>query len=113
MHARTLSELTTRSEPEKVDPPRSPAQFLALPAELRAGSWHFVQADIPDDAFIHTRSLALGQSDCSSFGPCKNCPVTTMASGGWQEVHSQLPAGIRPQASKPHVAVPAHLRRWP
>jgi hypothetical protein len=100
-----------RVENGKVDPPRNQAQFLALDPSQRSGTWHLVEADVPDDAFVHARSLALGAGDCIPCGPCPNCWATSIAAEDWAAIKSQLPSAAA-ALPKAHVRVPEHFRRW-
>jgi hypothetical protein len=104
-------EFAIRSRNGKVDPPRSPGQFLGLPPDDQAGVWYLVRADLPDDAFMHARSLALANGNCDPIGPCQNCWATTLESGAWTLIASQLSG--RTSARRRGVHVPAHLSRWP
>jgi len=66
-----------------VDPPCRPGVLLGLPPEHRAGTWHVVRADIPDDCFAHVRHIEAGES-CGTSGQLRaGCAVEEIAHGSW------------------------------
>jgi hypothetical protein len=79
-----------RRDADKVFIPCRPETFLAVPAIRKAGRWHAVKADFPNDAFAHVRHIHEGQ-------PCGDnpCPVEDLLDGTWEEmvqgIHWQLP----------------------
>ncbi len=67
----------------KVDPPCRPDVLLGLPPEHRAGIWHVVRADIPDDCFAHVRHIEAGESCGTSGQRHAGCAVQEIAKGSW------------------------------
>jgi len=86
--------------------------LLGLPEERRAGTWHVVRADFPDDCFAHVRHIEAGQSCGTSGQRYAGCAVQEIAEGSWadatasvMELFPGLQAAVYSEARVP--------RRWP
>jgi hypothetical protein len=75
-----------RRDSGKVFLPCRPEILLGLPAAHRAGTWHIVRADFPDDAFSHVRHLALGDPCPTAPDGSGRCAAEDIATGSWPEV---------------------------
>ncbi len=90
-----------------VYPPCRPDVLLGLPPEHRAGTWHVVCADFPDDCFAHVRHVAAGEP-CGTWG----CAVEEIAQGSWADATARVRTlfpGLE-AATYSEVRVPP---RWP
>ncbi len=65
-----------RVDGDAIDPPRSPADFLAV-AEID-GTWHVIRADYPNDALRHMREHRDKSPSDLNGGHCPDCPVTEL-----------------------------------
>ena len=75
----------------QVDRPRRPQVALALPESERTGTWHLIQADHPNAAFVHVCGPGGNPDpDCASAGACSKCAVETLAVGSWETVSAHL-----------------------
>ena len=68
-----------------VDPPCRPEVLLGLPPERRAGTWHVLRADFPDDCFAHVRHIEAGES-CGTW----DCAVQEIAQGSWTDAAASV-----------------------
>ena len=68
-----------------VYPPCRPGVLLGLPPEHRAGTWHVLRADVPDDCFTHVRHIAAGEP-CGTWG----CAVQEIAHGPWADAAASV-----------------------
>jgi hypothetical protein len=94
--------------------PRHPETALGLAETDRAGTWFLLRADSSQQAFLHARSVAIGDTGCSRRGQCQQCGVETIRRGSWKDVADSL-AAESPEARPcdlPDVRVPSR-RRWP
>jgi len=95
-----------------VYPPCRPDMLLGLPPEHRAGTWHVVRADLPEDCFAHVRHIEAGESCGTSGQHHARCAVDEIAHGPWAAAAArvmQLFPGL-------HAAIPSEARvprRWP
>lgn len=94
----------------KVFLPCRPEIMLSIPADRRAGAWHVVRADFPNDALAHVRHADV--SECRT-GRIGGCPVEDVHKGTWREVAKTVAAlcpGIQP-AQHSDVRVPRAMNR--
>ncbi|WDF43577.1 hypothetical protein PBV52_45775 [Streptomyces sp. T12] len=96
-------------------PPMRPAVAAGLPDGERAGVWHAVRADFPDDAFAHVR----GSGDASAGhvrrrGDCSVCSAEVLGFGSFDEALRAAAAALGPiQAVQlPSVRLPLSIF-WP
>lgn len=68
----------------RVSLPRRPDVVVSLPDDRRAGEWHVVQADFPNDAFGHARHLGQGNA-CEA-----HCSISELVAGTWDTVVAEL-----------------------
>ncbi|MFJ4703642.1 hypothetical protein ACIP6I_02110 [Streptomyces anulatus] len=100
---------------QRLLPPMRPAVAAGLAEEERAGIWHAVRADFPDDAFTHVR----GSTDRSAGhtrrpGDCSACSAELLGFGSYDEALRAAAAALGPiQAVRlPSVRLPMS-RFWP
>ena len=74
-----------RCHDRKVYLPCRPEVLLALPEEHRAGTWHVIRADYPNDAFAHVRHVESGEP-CRAPGQRRGgCAVEDVKEGTWSD----------------------------
>lgn len=96
-------------------PPRRPAVAAGLPDDERAGVWHALRADFPDDAFVHVRGTEDPSADHARHpGDCRVCSVEVLGTGPYDEALRAAAAVLGPiQAVRlPSVRFPASFF-WP
>jgi len=74
-----------RQHDGNVYPPCRPDMLLGLPPHHRAGTWHVVRADIPDDCFAHVRHIEAEES-CGTWG----CAVEEIVLGPWEDAAASV-----------------------
>ena len=67
----------------RVYPPCRAEVLLGLPEACRAGTWHVVRADFPEDCFAHIRHIEAGESCGTSGQTHTSCAVQEIAEGSW------------------------------
>jgi hypothetical protein len=100
---------------ERLLPPMRPAVAAGLPDDERAGVWHAVRADFPDDAFAHVR----GSRDSSAGharrpGDCPACSAEVLGSGSYTEALRAAAAVLGPieAVQLPSIRLPLSIF-WP
>ncbi|MGW1817039.1 hypothetical protein ACWCQM_26140 [Streptomyces sp. NPDC002125] len=100
---------------ERLLPPMRPAVAAGLPDNERAGAWHAVRADFPDDAFAHVR----GSGDRSTGhtrrpGDCAACSAEVLGCGSYDEALRAAAAALGPihAVRPPSVRLPVSVF-WP
>jgi hypothetical protein len=74
----------------KVYPPCRPDVLLGLPPEHRAGTWHVVRDDFPDDCFAHVHHVVAGESCGISSRRHAGCAVQEITHGPWADAAASV-----------------------
>ncbi|MFG3385565.1 hypothetical protein [Streptomyces rochei] len=96
-------------------PPMRPAVAAGLPDDERAGVWHAVRADFPDDAFAHVRSSGdRSAGHTRRPGDCPACSTEFLGSGTYDEAHRAAAVALGPirAVHLPSVRLPSSTF-WP
>ncbi|TDB80934.1 hypothetical protein [Micromonospora sp. KC721] len=70
-----------RHDGDRVYRPMKPGVVALLDPADQTGHWYLVQADFPQDAFVHIRQLLAAEPGCSQPGECTACPVEILDQG--------------------------------
>jgi hypothetical protein len=70
-----------RHHDDRVYRPMKPGVVTLLDTADQTGHWYLVQADYPQDAFLHIRRLLEFEPECSPRGECATCPVEILDLG--------------------------------
>lgn len=70
-----------RHDGDRVYRPMKPGVVALLDPVDQGGHWYLVQADFPQDAFVHIRQLLAAEPGCSDRGECTVCPVEILDQG--------------------------------
>jgi hypothetical protein len=70
-----------RHDGDRLYRPMKPGVVALLDPADQTGHWYLVQADFPQDAFVHVRQLLAAEPGCSPHGECTACPVEILDQG--------------------------------
>ncbi|GIF48197.1 hypothetical protein DFJ67_3518 [Asanoa ferruginea] len=75
-----------RHEGDRVYRPMKPGVVALLDPADQSGHWYLVQADTPQDAYLHIRQILAAEPGCSQSGECPACPIEILDQGTVKEL---------------------------
>ncbi|GGM66452.1 hypothetical protein GCM10011608_59620 [Micromonospora sonchi] len=75
-----------RHDGDRLYRPMKPGVVALLDPGDQTGHWYLIQADLPQDAFIHIQRLLAAEPECRQAGECMACPVEILDQGTVEEL---------------------------